>query len=150
MRHNSGLKHSFLFMQLQFPSLNYSDPSKPLQCELKARLQSRLISNEIRFSTKFAQFYDSRGLQKPQIYCTRVRNMYANVRIMYANVHKCTQYLLKCTQFYPNVRNMSVRNCLASFLYEIKNELPISGELMMLQLFENALLILKDSKFQNS
>ena len=58
--------------------------------------------------------------------------MYANVRIMYANVHKCTQHLLKCTQFYPNVRNMSVRNCLASFLYEIKNELPISGELMML------------------
>ena len=45
MRHNSGLKHSFLFMQLQFPSLNYSDPSAPQQCEATVGVHSILNQN---------------------------------------------------------------------------------------------------------
>lgn len=45
MRHNSGLKHSFLFMQLQFPSLNYSDPSAPQQCEATVSVHSILNQN---------------------------------------------------------------------------------------------------------
>ena len=68
MRHNSGLKHSFLFMQLQFPSLNYSDLSKPLQCELIARHHSRLISNKIlknRYFWKNHKNYRLKNLVSP-------------------------------------------------------------------------------------
>ena len=132
MRHNSGLKHSFLFMQLQFPSLNYSDPSAPQQCEATVSVHSILNQNGasekfskiLIFDKKDTKIIDwEKNIIRRKLIQFHTKNHFHIKRIYY--------FIKKFSCINLNVE-LSVRNCPATLLGEIKNELLISNELMML------------------